>query len=419
MGNLTRRGWTAVDYAAFKARCAEPHTVRWQANAYRSLAGGAENLLMPDIPITGGQLTLDSSDPVRRKLTLQVGGGDAFAATTAEDPLVPFGQFLKLWCRIDKSDGTWFPNILMGIFPIKTYTYERPSQIATVECTDLSGRVEEFLLLGKRGFKGKRVAATIEDLVIEALPDRIVDLAAVDAAKTREISNYTADAGTGRWTVCTEIADRKAFETFFDYDGTVVVRNMITDSYDDVIMGVGPDIGTVTNPVATIRDGEGGTLVGVTATVSREGGCNYVRLNLTGTTTKRLKNQNKKKPGIETKKVTWADHVDAQAATAPVEWGGPFGYLPIVEPRDLQKVEAGEKADKLEEAQRILRRRRGVVRYLDFDVAGGYWVEPDDRVRIQYAGRAEDHFVQSVAFDLSGKSATRMRTRAIAVRDPG
>ena len=66
----------------------------------------------------------------------------------------------------------------------------------------------------------------------------------------------------------------------------------------------------------------------------------------------------------------------------------------------------------------ILARRRGVVRYIDLAMVGGYHLEPDDKVRIQFDGRSEDHYVQAITFELAG-GATIVRTRELHVEDPG
>ena len=65
---------------------------------------------MEDIPIVGGTLVMDSSDQVRRRLTLEIGAGAELEPRTWQDPLVPFGQFIILWCSIDRADGTLFPG---------------------------------------------------------------------------------------------------------------------------------------------------------------------------------------------------------------------------------------------------------------------------------------------------------------------
>jgi hypothetical protein len=420
MAKLTSRGYSAADQSDFISRSAQPHTLQWKASAYRWTGTGVQTLL-DDIPLTGGTLTLDSSEVTRRQLTLEIGGGEDLVPKTSTDPLVPFGQFIRLWNRIDRFDGTWFPWLMQGEYPILSYVYERPSLIATVECQDLSSRVNEFLHLNKHKYAGMTVAGAIKDMVSTALPNKLITLHATNGSQGARVKNYVADTGVGRWDAATDLADKHGYETFFDSAGDLIIRDAITRDDDDIVPGTGPDIGSVSSPVAVIHDSNGGTLVGLTATVTREGGCNKVRFNLHGTVTKRAKKQDKKKKGIETVDVDWNAAVEAEdtAADSAVRWGDTFGYLPIVRDYNLHKIEAGDKAAYQQRAESMLHRRRGVIRYLDFDVAGGYWVEPDDKVSVRYGSRDEDHFIQSVEFDLAGQTPTRMRTRMLAVKDPG
>lgn len=418
MARLTSRGYSANDQADFIRRSAQPHTLQWKADCFRWQSGSVDTMYT-NVPLTGGQLTLDSSNPTRRTLQLLVGGGEALVPKTADDPLAPFGQFVRLWCRIDRFDGTWFPWLMMGEYPLMSYSYERPSLIATVDCQDLSGRVNEMLHLNKHAYKGMKLDNAIKDMVRAALPNKLLTTHATAGAQAEHVTSYVAESGTGRWDSAFDLAEKHGFETFFDAAGDLIIRNVIRGEDDDILPGTGPDIGTVSNPIAVIHDGEGGTLVGMTATVTREGGCNMVRFNLSGTVTRRAKKQIKKKKGVETNPVDWTSEVHAEVDSGPAAWGDRFGFLPIVRDYNLHKVQDGERASYQNRADAVLHRRRGVIRYIDFDVAGGYWVEPDDKVRITYGSRSEDHYVQSVTFDLTGQTPTRMRTRSLAVVDPG
>lgn len=431
MSKLPKRaGWTASDYAEFRDRCTQSHSVRWSANAYRRSSGGGVDTLMTDIPVTGGTLTLDSSNPLRRTLEMEVGGGDALTPRTYLDPLVPFGQWLVLWVQVDRQDGTWFPKLKSGEYHITSYSYERPSLIATVEAVDWAGRVDEFLHLGKTHYKGTNVGAAIQRMVDAALPK--VYGTDMGPGSKQHIKNYVADAGRGRWEVATELAEIKGVEAFFDSNGDLVVRDAVTGYYDNVVPGNGPDIGTVADPVEVIA--EGSNLVAMTATLTREGGCNYVRYNLAGTITRKDKKQihkGKGSAGVETHQGDWTANVDAEQNKGPVAYGDIFGKLPIVEDRAVHRVGwsgSDERANYHRAAEARLHRRLGIVRYLDLDMVGGYQLEPDDKVKLRWvienadgthSTREEDHYVQSVSFDLGGRSATRIRTRSLAVTDPG
>lgn len=410
MARLTSRGFTTVESDTFIARCSQPHTAQWKANAYRWESGSA-TLLMENIPIITGRLTLDSSDATRRRLSLSVGGGDALVPKTSGDPLVPFGQVIYVWVRIDLADGTWSKWLKMGEFPIISYVYERPSQIATVEAADYSVAVNEYRHLSKKGYANMTLRDAIVSMVNQALPNNVFEVDASDSAKSKKVTNYTAEAGLGRWEAATELAGVKGHETFFDSLGKLVIRNDVTDDNDVAIPGTGPDIGTNANPIATIRDGEGGNLVAMTATLTREGGCNGVVINLHETADQK----NKKKRGDQRKNVI----VKELQESGPTAWGDRFGRIPIVQERNVKTITDAVVNDQHQRAKRLLHRRRGVVRYIDLDAAGVYWLEPDDKVQIKWGTSTEDHFAQRVEFDLSGKSPIRVRTRQLAVKDPG
>lgn len=404
MSRLVSRGYSAADASAFVARSSRSHNVRWRASAHKWTEGGGELDLLDDVPLVGGTLTLDASDPVRRRLTLNVGGGAGLTPTTSDDPLVPFGQFVRLFVRIDRDDGTWFPWLKMGEFPIVSYVYERPSEAATVEASDYAQRVDEFLHLINRSYGGMTVTAAIKRCVDDALPDRAYAVHASAKADGGKVQNYVAQSGDGRWSTATAIADKKGVETFFDWNGDLVIRDSITSANDTSPPSVGPDIGTIADPVAILHDGVGGNLIGTTSTLSRDGGCNLVQINLHPAKRK------KSDPDNDADKV---QHVTAEETDAATRWGDVFGYLPIVQNRNVHQVTAQVRNDYQDRAETTLYRRGGVVRYIDLDAVGVYWLEPDDKVRIVQHGpdRTESHFVQAVTFDLGGRTPVRIRTR--------
>jgi len=425
MSKLTGRGFSAQDAEEFIERTNGSHTARWRASSYRFIDGTA-TLLKSNVPIVSGELTLDSSNPTRRQLSIEVaiGPNDELIPNDPADPLVPFGQYLVVWLDVDRGDGiSWFPSIKMGEFPITSYVFERPSMIVTVEAADWSSRVEEYLHLGKTGYKNKpSVRAAIIDMVSAAVPEKLWDIGQFNQGSGMDVGKYTVDASVGRWTAATELADRNGLEIFFDDNGDLCIRRAITRDNDSVVPSDGPDIGTVKDPVATIA--EGTNLVGMTSSLTREGGCNHVRINLTGTVTRRDKKQDtegKGSAGIETHQKKWSDHVDSTTDSGPVAFGSTFGKLPLVLETNLHRLGqtgSGEKDAQRERAKGLRQRRLGLIKYIDLDALGCYQLEPDDKVKLKFGGVTEDHYVQSVTFDLTGQSATRIRTRQIATTNP-
>jgi hypothetical protein len=102
-----------------------------------------------------------------------------------------------------------------------------------------------------------------------------------------------------------------------------------------------------------------------------------------------------------------------------VKWGDKFGRQNIVLERNVKRINDNIINAQIHRAKRLLHKRGGVIRSIDLDAVGLYWLEPDDKVRVKYAGRTEAHYVASIEFDLSGAEPARVRTRSLNVTDPG
>ena len=454
MARLTDRGFSAEDAAEFEARSSQPHTLEWLANIYR-WQGGVEVQLYTDLPIVGGTLSLDSSDPIRRHLTLEVGTVGELVPDQASDPLAPFGQVVKLWCRIDRSDGTWLPWLKQGEYPIVSTTSEWPSLIQTIECADYAFVVDQYIYEKKKSYNKQTVRNAIKEITEEALPDKVFTIHAIEAASNTKCEPHTvSEAGTSRWEMAMAIAASRGMETFYDSEGNLVIRRALTNDDNETLSGADgePDIGTVSNPVAVIEDGPGGNLVALTTAVTREGAINGVVINLHETISQTLAARKKREaesgdkeddPDDTTEDGEKVDpddtddddelqpipnpkagdprvNVQIQAhATGSIAWGDRFGRAPIVIEKNVKRINNSNVNAQKKRAKRLLHRRGGVIRSVDIDAVGLYWLEPDDKVRVKYAGRTEAHYVASIELDLSGESPARIRTRSLNVTDPG
>jgi hypothetical protein len=356
-----------------------------------------------------------------------VGGGKDLEPRDYNSPLVPFGQFIRLFVTIDRGDGAgWFPWLRMGEFAIQSYVFERPSMIATVEAVDASAVVNEFLHEHKKTYRDLTLASAVDSMVRAALPNNGYKLYAHSSAKAAKnrVKTWVADAASPRWEEAVKLSESKGFEVFFDWCGDLILRpqlgtgyNSADSEFDDVIHDVGPDIGTIQDPVMTIRDKEGGTLIGMTATVTRDGACNGVIINVhetadqkTKTAAARAKRNNDTVVDVSVRAV--------QVANSAIGYGDRFGRIPIVIEKNVVTITKDVIAGQQTRANNLLHRRSGVTRYIDIAMVGGYHLEPDDIVKLQFDGREEDHYVQSVTFDLK-RGATKIRTRQLYVSDPG
>jgi hypothetical protein len=430
MGRMTRRGWvdkssniTQAEATRFMDRCQESHGVRWRVRATK-WNGQRNEILENYVPVTGGTLTMDSSDPIRRKLTVNIASTENdWVPKTVNDPLVPFGQWIQLFCRIQYEDSTWSDELQVFDGPIITNVYERPSMITTLECADASSAVDQYLHRTKTSYAHRRLGRAITQMVAAALPEALYDVEAAVTSTNKDaiIKSYVADAGMGRWEAATDLASKRGHETFFDWHGDLIIRRDITDDDDDdwSPQAVGPDIGTVSSPIAVLREGDGGNLLGLTASLTRETGANAVQINVSGLVRNRHRHRDKcTRKWIGPPRVEGHWSVFVPQRTGPVAWGDRFGYQPLVLSKNVHIIDAEVKADQTRHAKNLLHRRRGLVRYLDLDALPQYWLEPDDKIRISYGGSSEAHYVQRLEFDL-GTGGMKVRTRQLSVTDPG
>jgi hypothetical protein len=305
----------------------------------------------------------------------------------------------------------------MGEFQIRSYVFERPSLIATVEAADHSAAVNEYLHDRKKSYGNRSLVTAIDDMVRAALPNSAYKLVASSSARSVKVTTWVADAASPRWEEAVKLAEAKGYDVFFDWAGDLVLRPNLGDGNDDIIPDAGPDVGTKSDPIMTIQSGVGGTLVGMTATVTREGAANGVFINIHETADQKSKDK-KARAARGDPRVDVQVHALAGGGN-PATWGDRFGRIPIVIDKNVVTITDAVQASYQSYANTLLSRRRGVVRYIDFAMLGGYHLEPDDKVKIKWAdGRAEDHYVQSVEFDLKG-GATKLRTRELNVIDPG
>lgn len=407
MGHLTKRGWatkspqiSSNEATEFKDRCRESHTARWSADVTR-WNGSEEALLATEIPITGGTLTLDSGDQIRRQLRMTVGGGEEWEPTSASDPLPPWGQRIHLYVQIDRRGGGWFPRLKMFTGPIRENIFERPSLISTLECADPGSTLHEYLHVRRKGYGGQTLREAVVAMADAALPGGVYAVDASAGAASQDVETYVADAGQSRLEAANEVAGKWGYEAFFDWAGDLVIRRDITDEDDDAWdpSEAGPDIGDVARPVAIFQDREGGNLIGTTTSLSREGSVNGVAVNLDAL---------RKSHGGDGD-LHW-NHLET--AGGSIAWGDIFGRIPLVETKDVHKITSGMESRQTQRAKKLLKRRRGMIQFIDFDALPSYWVEPDDRVQLAIGATAANYFLERIEFDLTG-GAMRCRTRVL------
>lgn len=166
------------------------------------------------------------------------------------------------------------------------------------------------------------------------------------------------------------------------------------DRLGRLCLDVPPALGT---PSATVRAGEGGTLIGSRSRVSRQGGANAARIVYRSTA-----------PGTP-------DVVGvARQTTGPARWDGPLGRLTYTDTRDGPVTQA--EADTA--ARAALSARLGLTRETGLTAVPDPRLEPGDTIEVEFAnGVRESHLLTAVARDLAPLGPMELRTRGDFLAD--
>lgn len=235
-----------------------PHKAAMRVTAWR---GGVD--VTPAIyastglPITGGSVTVDSSNSVRRTLSLTI-ADPALSPTTAQDLLAPYGIELHVERGVQYPSG-FIEYVSLGWFRIDddSLTISGTSGPTEVSLTG-SGR-EAFIADARfwtttQAAKGVNVVTLISGLVTDAMPEQVPPT--VDHTGNVAVPrNAFVWDDHDRLAACTSMATGIGAEFFVDADGTPTIRAVPV-----------PD---KTQVVWTVDTGPGGVMVEATPAVDR------------------------------------------------------------------------------------------------------------------------------------------------------
>jgi hypothetical protein len=212
------------------------------------------------LPITAGRVDIDGSAERRRRVTLTLVDEDlSLVPLRASDVLSPYGHELRVYrgAIINGEERYWN----QGTFRIddSSWDYHGSGTEVTVDGYDRSVSVSDA------GFArtlqvppGENYGTAIARILQSAIPTiEMRFTSVVDHAP--DLLVYEEDSDP--WRAAQEIAESIGMELFFDVWGRVVLRPVAQVSAD-------------AEPVATYRDGVGGTLVGLGSSMSTSPGYN-------------------------------------------------------------------------------------------------------------------------------------------------
>lgn len=360
--------------AAFTRLCEGSHVVSARVDL---LSRG--DLVHENIPVSAGTVTVDRRAAHRTRasgLTFPAPPGGV--PTVAGGHLAPVGWELRVWrgAAVPGTDDFWW--VALGTLPIWSSSVDADG-VVTCEAWDRSKLVAKLPLRYVHTFSPAFLLEEwVEDLVIaRTLPW----LPPGDYAGARHPGTLiTHERGSDPWKITTDAAVSVGYEAFFDSYGLLRWRPE-------------PDLSTI-DPVRTVAEGEGGTLIDASANLDREPVANAIRVVSTNAAT-----------GGE-----WVGYAEDTDPTSSTYVGGDFGYQ-LVEFRD--DFAASQAAVDAAAAARLAA-NKGIVRSASHDSVPNPLIEPGDaELVIRGAmGINEVMLVDAQTIGLGAAAVQRHETRA-------
>ncbi|MEH0417787.1 DUF5047 domain-containing protein [Streptomyces sp. B21-083] len=272
--------------ARFLQRLAESHNVATTVQLF--LTTGQ----VIDLDHTGGSVTVDRSQSIRRTCTV-TGCDVALIPRTPNDQLATYGARLRVARGVEYGDGT-SELVPLGVFRLDAVEGDLGQGPVTLQGKDLSAVIADDKFTEPYTATGTVVSA-VTALVVRSIPDAAVTTDIVDVT----IGRRTFDTEGDPWAAVQEIASAAGAVVYASADGVFVIATL-------------PDLLT-TEPAWAVEATEGGVYVSGTRAMTSDNVFN----------------------GVLARGENTADNVAPVAYLAtdsdtnsPTYWGGPFGRRP-------------------------------------------------------------------------------------------
>lgn len=270
----------------FLKRLAESHTPVTRVQLF--LTDGR----VVDLPHTGGSVTVDRSQAIRRTCTVTC-PDPTLIPRTPSDQLAAYGATLRITRGVAYGDGTE-ELVPLGVFRLDSVDGDVSTGPVTLQGKDLSAAIADDKLTTPYTATGTVVSA-VTALIHRTLPSATVLSLITDTAIGRRTWDIEADP----WAAAQEVASAAGAEVYANADGVFVIATL-------------PDVATTT-PVWSIEAAEDGV---------------YLKANR-GMSSDSVKN------GWLARGENTSDNVAPVSYLAtdndvnsPTYWGGPFGKRP-------------------------------------------------------------------------------------------
>ncbi|GAB2718060.1 hypothetical protein GCM10027072_08510 [Streptomyces bullii] len=271
----------------FLPRLAEPHTPLTQVQLF--LTNGE----VIDLEHTGGSVTVDRSQAIRRTCTVTV-ADPSLIPRTPSDQLATYGARLRISRGVDYGDGSQ-ELVPLGVFRLDSVDGDVSEGPVTLQGKDLSAIVADDKFTAPYRVTGTVVGA-VTALIQRSIPGADVISQITDVP----IGSRAFDVEADPWAGAQEVAAAAGGEVYPNADGVFVIATL-------------PDLLTAT-PVWAIEATEGGVYISASRAMSSEGVYNGVLA--------RGENTSENAPPVSYLAVD-------SDPNSPTYWSGPFGRRPM------------------------------------------------------------------------------------------
>lgn len=216
---------------------------------------------------TDGSVSVDRTADIRRRCTVTCADRTGTVTPTSADSiLTPFGTKLKLYRGVRFSDGSGTEVIPLGVFMLSKSSVKDQvggSPDISLEAYDLSRTISRAKFTDVYTIAtGTNVIDAIKSLITRTLPDVLFD--SVTTAMTLPAA-VVFDANTDPWQAAGDMAVAVGCEIYFSASGRCVIAPPV-------------DLDHLSAPVFSYIEGQGNTLLDLSASFTDDPGYNGVVL---------------------------------------------------------------------------------------------------------------------------------------------
>lgn len=247
-----------------------------------------------DVPHTGGSVTVDRSQAIRRTCTVTC-PDPSIIPRTPSDQLATYGARLYIERGVSYGNPDDVELVPVGVFRLDSVDGDVTTGPVPLQGKDLSAIVQDDRLTEPWLASGTVVSA-VTALIHRSIPDAAVASDITDIAIGKRVFDFEADP----WAACQEIAAAAGAEVYPDAAGVFRITTL-------------PDLATAT-PVWDIIAGEGGAYITATRGMPSANVFNGVLA--------RGENASENAPPVRYLAVDGDPD-------SPTYWHGPFGHRPM------------------------------------------------------------------------------------------